>query len=295
MSQHEPLLPTTDDARLRFAPALDARHARVREAMHRLRAAPPQVLLLESGLEEERLSMALWYAAMLNCAGAHPPCLACPACLQVGAQVFADLHVFDGRDNSIKIEAVRELRALIGEAPRGGGLRVIVFAEAQALSVQAANALLKSLEEPRPGTVFLLLTPQRERLLPTLVSRGWVLTLAWPDVAAPLDDAMHLWMNTLARFLQTGQNWFERTATKGSVDHATARHVVLSIQKTISGVTAGRGCGELGLAFDALTPQARMTACDLLANAQESLDLNLNPALVLDNLSTHLFLLCHGK
>ena len=295
MNHADDHLPTPEEARAALAPALYEHHARVREAMHGLRPSPPQVLLLEAGLEEERFSMALWYAALLNCQEQASPCLECPACLQIGAEVFADLIVLDGRDSSIKIDDVRELRALVGEAPRGGGIRVVVLAEAQALSVQAANALLKSLEEPRPGTVFLLLTPQRERLLPTLVSRGWVLTLAWPDASAPLPEAMRPWLNALARFLRNGQGWFELTATKGAVDTPTALQVVLALQKTLAGSIVGRGSGELSATVDVWSPAQRFMARDLLTNAQESLNQTINPALVLDWLATKLFLVHHTK
>ena len=283
-------LPSREDAAAALAPALHGRHARIRAAMIRLRQEPPQVLLLEGGLAPERFGMALWYAALLNCA-ACPPCLACPVCLQIGAELYTDLHIIDGRDSSIKIETIRELRALIGEAPRGGGRRVVVLAEAQALSQQAANALLKSLEEPRPGTVFLLLVPQRDRLLPTLVSRGWTLTLAWPDVAAPLPENMRVWNDAMGRFLLHGKGWFEITGAKGAVDTQTARQVVLTFQKALAATDAGRNAGELGLTLENLPPAARFAMRAALANAQESLDFMVSPALVLDWLATRLFLL----
>jgi DNA polymerase-3 subunit delta' len=285
-------LPSREDAATALAPALHERHARVRDAMLRLRLEPPQVLLLEGGLEHERFSMALWYAALLNC-NVAPPCLTCPTCLQIGAELFADLHIIDGRDASIKIANIRDLRALIGEAPRGGGKRVIVLAEAQALLPQAANALLKSLEEPNPGTVFVLLSPQRERLLPTLVSRGWALTLAWPDVAAPLPEALRAWPEALGRFLIRGQGWFDLTSAKGAVDAKAARQAVLVFQKALAAAAAGRNAGDLGPALENLPPAARFAMRDALANAQESLDFMINPALVLDALVTRLFLIFH--
>lgn len=291
MRTHDDTLPARAEAEAALAPALLDRHARVRAAMTHLRPAPPQVLLLEGGLDDERYSMALWYAALLNCGSDGPPCLRCPVCLQIGAELYTDLHIIDGRDGSIKIESVRELRAMVGEAPRLGGTRVIILAEAQALSPQAANALLKSLEEPRPGTVFLLLCPQRERLLPTLVSRGWVLTLAWPDITAPLPEAMKGWSDGLARFLRSGQSWFALTGTRGAVDAATARQVVLTVQKALAAANAGRNAGELGHILDSLGPKERFATRDILANAQESLDAMINPALVLDWVATRLFLL----
>jgi len=288
------VLPSREDAAAALAPALHERHARIRGSMLRLCPEPPQVLLLEGGLEPDRFSMALWYAALLNCT-ASPPCLTCPTCLQIGAELYTDLHIIDGRGSNIKIESIRELRTLIGEAPRGRGRRVIVLAEAQALSPQAANALLKSLEEPRPGTVFLLLVPQRERLLPTLISRSWTLTLPWPDVAAPVPESMCDWNKILGQFLLHGKGWFEITSAKGTVDSQTARQVVLTFQKALAATAAGRNAGELGLVLENLPPAARFAMRDALANAQESLDFMTNPVLVLDWLATRLFLIVQAR
>ncbi len=214
----EEQLPTREEAEAAFALAIDARQNRVRAALDKLAADPPQVLILEGGSVEERFSVALWHAARLNCPEAQPPCLHCPSCLQIGASLFQDLYILDGREGSIKIETVRELRTILGEAPRGDGKRVVILAEAQSLGVEAANALLKSLEEPRPGVCFLLLAPQRERLLPTLVSRGWVVTLAWPEADAPSTPELRQWEDALADFIGSGQGWFDRTSGKGAAD-----------------------------------------------------------------------------
>ncbi|MFR4120464.1 MAG: hypothetical protein ACLT2T_17555 [Bilophila wadsworthia] len=144
----EEQLPTREEVEAAFALALDARQERVRAALNKLASDPPQVLILEGGSVAERFSVALWHAARLNCPEGRPPCLHCPACLQIGANLFHDLYVLDGREGSIKIETVRELRTILGEAPRGDGKRVVILAEAQSLGVEAANALLKSRRSP---------------------------------------------------------------------------------------------------------------------------------------------------
>lgn len=184
-------LPSREEAVAAFSSALAPGLERARSRLSALADRPPQLLHVEGGELNERVGLALWWAALLNCtnteeAGAlqPEPCLACSACLRIGAGLFADLVILDGREGNIKIDQVRELRPLLGEAPRFGRKRVVVVLEAQALGVEAANSLLKSLEEPCPDSCFLFTMPQRERLLPTLVSRGWVLTLPWPESVA---------------------------------------------------------------------------------------------------------------
>ena len=284
----EEQLPTREEAKAAFALALDPRQDRVRTALDRLAADPPQVLILEGGSADERFSVALWHAARLNCPETQPPCLYCPACLQIGASLFQDLYILDGREGSIKIETVRELRTILGEAPRGNGKRVVILAEAQSLGVEAANALLKSLEEPRPGVCFLLLAPQRERLLPTLVSRGWVVTLAWPEATAPSSPELQDWEAALGTFIASGQGWLERTSGKGAVDADMARRIVLAVQKAQAAILARRDGGPLGTRLAILPEAGHLHVTDLLAQCQESLDYGVSPALVLNWLATRL-------
>ena len=259
----EEQLPTREEAEAAFALALDARQERVRAALNKLASDPPQVLILEGGSVAERFSVALWHAARLNCPEGQPPCLHCPACLQIGANLFHDLYVLDGREGSIKIET-------------------------QSLGVEAANALLKSLEEPRPGVCFLLLAPQRERLLPTLVSRGWVVTLAWPEAGTPSTPELFQWEEALAEFMASGQGWLDKTSGKGAVDAALARRIVLSVQKAQAALHAGRDGGPLGRRLAILPEAGHLHVNDLLAQCQESLDYMVSPPLVLNWLATRL-------
>jgi DNA polymerase-3 subunit delta' len=232
---------------------------------------------------------------LLNCPEENAPCLSCPVCLRILGRAHRDFFYLDGADGSIKIEEVRALRSVIGEAPREAKKRVIVLAEAQGLTEAAANAMLKSLEEPRPGTLFALLAPQRERLLPTLVSRSWVLTLAWPDAHdGARSEEDRLWEDALGSFARSGTGLFERTGARGSMDAAAAQSALLVCRRALAEALAGRAEeGRQGLVrfFAALSDERRRMADEAMAEAQESLGYMANPALVVEWLATRLHLL----
>jgi len=86
----------------------------------------------------------------------------------------------------IKIEQIRQLADFMNISTHRQGLRVIVLYPAEALNMPASNALLKTLEEPPPGTVFLLSSNSLDRLLPTILSRCRKFALPMPDNAAAL-------------------------------------------------------------------------------------------------------------
>ncbi|MES2126306.1 MAG: DNA polymerase III subunit delta' [Pseudomonadota bacterium] len=86
----------------------------------------------------------------------------------------------------IKIEQIRNLADFMNISTHRQGLRVVVLYPAEALNTPASNALLKTLEEPPPGTVFLLASNSLDRLLPTILSRCRKFGLPQPDHAAAL-------------------------------------------------------------------------------------------------------------
>jgi DNA polymerase-3 subunit delta' len=86
----------------------------------------------------------------------------------------------------IKIEQIRALADFMNISTHRQGLRVVVLYPAEALNMPSSNALLKTLEEPPPGTVFLLASNGLNRLLPTILSRCRKFGMPMPDHAAAL-------------------------------------------------------------------------------------------------------------
>jgi DNA polymerase-3 subunit gamma/tau len=111
-------------------------------------------------------------AMAVNCDAEAPerPCGACESCLLVQRGDHPDVIELDAASNN-SVDDVRDLREKVRLASLRGGRRVWVLDEAHMLSRAAANALLKTLEEPPPGLVFVLATTEPEKLPPTVLSR----------------------------------------------------------------------------------------------------------------------------
>jgi len=114
-----------------------------------------------------------WFAQLLNCEGAAPqPCGTCPACVKIVQRLHPDVSWLEGGETSaIKIDEVRAVINRLSLRPYELRRPVAVIAPAEALTDDAANALLKTLEEPRGEAVLVLVTTDPARCLPTLVSR----------------------------------------------------------------------------------------------------------------------------
>jgi DNA polymerase-3 subunit gamma/tau len=112
-------------------------------------------------------------AMAVNCEAAEPaerPCGTCESCVLVQTGRHPDVTELDAASNN-SVEDVRDLREKVRLASLRGGRRVWVLDEAHMLSRAAANALLKTLEEPPPGLVFVLATTEPEKLPATVLSR----------------------------------------------------------------------------------------------------------------------------
>ncbi|HEV8629770.1 MAG TPA: hypothetical protein VGV61_05585, partial [Thermoanaerobaculia bacterium] len=156
-------------------------------------------LILHGGTAAARLAAAEMLARALLCT-AEPvsrPCGVCRSCRRIAfADPDADPNLFHPdvgvlrRDlkTATSVEATRELLRLTQQAPFEARGQVLVLAEAESLTPEAANALLKQLEEPPVSAPrnFFLLARARGELLPTLRSRSWAI---WLGAAEPLDAA----------------------------------------------------------------------------------------------------------
>ena len=124
-------------------------------------------------------TLAINLAQALNCDNPKPPCGQCYSCRRILEGKHAEVTCLDLGSNHIDLDPktkigtdyVRELQKFANLPPYEGKCKVLIIDEAEYLSIEAANRLLKILEEPPPKVVWLLLSAEESRLLPTIVSR----------------------------------------------------------------------------------------------------------------------------
>src|SRR4051794_25676436 len=121
-----------------------------------------------------KTSTARLLAKALNCLDLQPdaePCGKCENCVAIAAGAFFDLAELDAASNN-GVDNVRDLVQSVNLGLAGAALRkVYIVDEVHMLSAAAANALLKTLEEPPGHVVFILATTEPQRVLPTIRSR----------------------------------------------------------------------------------------------------------------------------
>lgn len=135
--------------------------------------------------------LALHFAKTFLCKSAgKKPCDICESCrlMDIENNSFAhpDFYLLTAEEagKDIKIEQVKEMAKQAAFAPVLSEHKVCIIDDAGQMTAEAANSLLKLLEEPPPGWLFILITQQAERLLPTVLSRVVRLRFDAPDSSA---------------------------------------------------------------------------------------------------------------
>lgn len=129
-----------------------------------------------------KLTVAKTFAMALNCrqnppdhpqdtVDGQPPCGKCPTCLKISNERHPDVIALKPQKGTLRIDQIRNLLGTLAMKPFSARHRVVIIDEAQTLTLEAGNALLKVLEEPPPDTILLLISVQKSGLLPTIVSR----------------------------------------------------------------------------------------------------------------------------
>ena len=162
--------------------------ARAREAFERGRLGHAILIQARAGLGSDVL--ARWLAALVLCDSAEgQPCGACPSCTLLAAGTHPDLMAIERQEDAtqIKVEQVRELGETLALKSLRGGYKAAVITEAGLLNANAANALLKTLEEPQAKTLLVLCATRASRLPATVVSRCQRLVIPLPQREAALE------------------------------------------------------------------------------------------------------------
>ena len=285
--------------------ALDTKLASVRARLQLLCRRPPQLLHIEGRDADSRVSVALWLAAKLNCEASYAsPCFSCDSCRRIAAVIASrsddednagaaashpDIVFFDGRKSSIKIDDVRSLHRLLGEKPHFAKKRIIIFCEAQSLGIPAANSLLKILEEPSPDTIFVFTMPQRERILPTLISRGWVLTLPWHSPECCHGSEEWAWSEVLKTFLEEGKNWFGQSSLRTGADILNAQECLTAVQKGMLEKYSPSSASPLGQILSLCSDTDILIINELCMKYHDALLYQTNPVYVIDAFASQIY------
>ncbi|MBI2165611.1 MAG: AAA family ATPase [Chloroflexi bacterium] len=138
-----------------------------------------------------KTTLALNLAQAVNCVQKERPCGLCPSCLRTGEGHHPDVVQVAVREDhaEIAIDDVRDLQRLASLTPFLGPWRVFIIQQAELMSLEAANCLLKTIEEPPEKVLILLLTSQPDLLPATVLSRCHVLKL-YPMPIVKIEEAL---------------------------------------------------------------------------------------------------------
>ncbi|GIP24855.1 DNA polymerase III subunit delta' [Paenibacillus sp. J22TS3] len=200
--------------------------------------------------------MALSFVQALFCTeGGEDACGECLECRKLLHGNHPDLHLIEPDGNSIKIDQIRDLQRIFSYRSESGNVKAYIIQDAEKMTVQASNSLLKFLEEPPSPAVAILLSDNGRALLPTIQSRAQLVpfTALSPGMmmqiltgedypGALVRAAVHLaaGLGACRELLQ--QNWF-----------AEIRNVVVQLGKESTGragsalITAQQGVMKAGL------------------------------------------------
>lgn len=261
----------------------------------------PHAYLLHgpAGCGKRRLAEALaaWHLCEAE-EGAERPCGACDACRWLGQGSHPDLRVLEPEASSeapateeggsrsakrprnlITVDQVRDLAGFLAVSPHRGRAKVILVTPADALNVHAGNALLKSLEEPPPDTVFLLVAHRPRQLPATVVSRCVRVPLPLParKEAAAWLGARGV-QDPLARLAEAGGAPLlaEALAVQGRDAERDALHALLRNPETIDPVRDAAALERIDLL--SLVEWQQKWCCDLLQASMRS-PVRYNPGL----------------
>ncbi|RMQ42534.1 DNA polymerase III subunit delta [Pseudomonas cichorii] len=125
------------------------------------------------GIGKRALAERLMHSLLCQRPEGLEACGQCKSCLLLAAGSHPDNYVLEPEeaDKPIKVDQVRDLVSFVVQTAQMGGRKVVLIEPVEAMNINAANALLKSLEEPSGNTVLLLVSHQPSRLLPTIKSR----------------------------------------------------------------------------------------------------------------------------
>lgn len=222
----------------------------LRRALSRKRIAHAYLFEGPDGIGKRLVALAFARALLCN----HGTgCGDCSACRKIDHNNHPDIHILNADGASIKIEQIRGLQQSMSLRPLEGRYKICLIDGAEAMTLGAANALLKTLEEPRENTLLILLSDRPEQLLTTICSRCQRL----PFSRLPKDQLSLLLAQKLD--LDEGQASILAALSEGSLKKALGsnRHLYLekrhNLIQSLSALSSGSTIPTFALADELAT------------------------------------------
>jgi DNA polymerase-3 subunit delta' len=244
------------------------------QALQSLRGRLPHALLLKGAQGIGKLDLAINFAQSLLCerpAGNGLACGSCDSCHWFGQDSHPDFRLVqpdamatseEGEEKAggkkpsreIAVDQIRDLSSFANLSAHCGGYRIVLINPAEAMNNNAANSLLKTLEEPTEKLLFLLVTHKPQQLLPTILSR----CLAFP-VATPTPE--------------TGAKWLAQQGVK-SPEQALAQTGFAPLQ-ALDWAESGEGAEERAILLEAIRQPSRLDALALAEKLQRGIPVHI--------------------
>jgi len=174
------------------------------------RDALPPSLIFSGPSGAGMRDMAIAVAQTINCLSpkghgdSRDACGTCAVCTRIGRGVHPDVLIVDSGDSgSIKVDQIRDVIDRAVFRPFEGRRRVVIIDNADTMIAASQNALLKTLEEPPPSSIFILVTTRPDMLLPTVQSRCPRLRFQSAEREAVDEDARDVARDVLAQAAAT--------------------------------------------------------------------------------------------
>lgn len=170
----------------------------VAELRQAVTGGPRHAYILSGAPHSGKRTLAIAFAKALNCLESPAPgefCGHCGVCRRIDRGVFPDVSIFDlstqaardrtsGKNLTLTIATVREVTSQVAYRPSEARWRVVIIDDVESMQEAAQEAFLKTLEEPPPYAMILLLTPDADLLLPTIRSRCVTLRMQLASASA---------------------------------------------------------------------------------------------------------------
>lgn len=139
-----------------------------------------------------KFEMAKWVAQSIYCVNKveGQPCLECHLCQRIQQEEHPDVIIVEPDGLSIKVEQVRQIREEFSKSGVESRKKILIIKEMDKMTTNAANSLLKFIEEPAGEVTIMLLTTEIQKMLPTIVSRSQIIHFPVRAIETRIEDIM---------------------------------------------------------------------------------------------------------